>query len=505
MRKLISLLMAVCMLLTFSAVFTTAMGEEPVKLTVFIDHTWYSVDYFTGIIPEEITRKTGVTLEPTVAADASQLGVLLASGDYPDLIYTFDNISACSNSDVAYDYLELIEKYNIDWQPTDMQLAISRLYSDDGGVYCIKNQIVSKEEWDKYPTAVPMLSSIQIRKGIYDECGAPELKSLQDLSNFFAMAKEKHPELVCLGMNVYSWGLRPLLDNIGIGSLPFVPVEEGSETFRHYTEDPRYLDLLIWLNDCFNKGYISVDDGYFHATDKTTIPAENYLTHLHCTQTSLRSYNNGLKEVGVDDVFFEMVPFDTANFTYGGTGWSGTFITKSCKDPEAAIRLMAFLFSEEGQKLTQMGREGYEYTIDADGNYIFSDEWKAARAAGTASQIYNTSFYFGGSPIVEALSRLTPDEAPYYKDAYAVMREKYDSVPLRQAAEPAGSGDDVILLQKLNELRIPMEARMIQAANEDEVRALYDEYITKAKQIGLEEIDNNYNTKYQELKPLFGT
>ena len=32
--------------------------DNPIELTVFLNHTWYDTESFTGIIPEEITRRT---------------------------------------------------------------------------------------------------------------------------------------------------------------------------------------------------------------------------------------------------------------------------------------------------------------------------------------------------------------------------------------------------------------------------------------------------------------
>ena len=48
-------------------------------------------------------------------------------------------------------------------------------------------------------------------------------------------------------------------------------------------------------------------------------------------------------------------------------GWSSTFITKKCKNPERAILFMQFLRSPEGDQLTQWGIEGVHYTLTEDG------------------------------------------------------------------------------------------------------------------------------------------
>jgi hypothetical protein len=65
MKKSLSVLLCLAMLFTMlGGLFTAASAEEPVKLTIFIDHTWYPVETFTGIIPEAITLPPASSWSP---------------------------------------------------------------------------------------------------------------------------------------------------------------------------------------------------------------------------------------------------------------------------------------------------------------------------------------------------------------------------------------------------------------------------------------------------------
>ena len=88
--------------------------ENPITLSVFINFSWYSTESFTGIIPEEITRRTGIKLEPNRAVDNNQLGVLVASGELPDLVFTSKLLDTLSDPSVSYSYNELIDQYGLD-------------------------------------------------------------------------------------------------------------------------------------------------------------------------------------------------------------------------------------------------------------------------------------------------------------------------------------------------------------------------------------------------------
>ena len=43
-------------------------------------------------------------------------------------------------------------------------------------------------------------------------------------------------------------------------------------------------------------------------------------------------------------------------------GWTLTFISKDCENPQKAMELMTFLMGEEGQQLVSLGVEGLDYT-----------------------------------------------------------------------------------------------------------------------------------------------
>lgn len=59
--------------------------------------------------------------------------------------------------------------------------------------------------------------------------------------------------------------------------------------------------------------------------------------------------------------------------TAGIHGWTVTMIPKSCRNPERAIKLLTYLISEEGQKMTYLGVEGEMYEM-VDGKPVVKPE-----------------------------------------------------------------------------------------------------------------------------------
>jgi putative aldouronate transport system substrate-binding protein len=162
------------------------------------------------------------------------------------------------------------------------------------------------------------------------------------------------------------------------------------------------------------------------------------------------------------------------------------------------------MFTPEAQALTQMGREGIEYTLDDRGLPVFNDEWKKAIADGTQAVVYNPWFYLGGSELVESVGRIATTPPELCVDAYTIMRDRYVNKPWIKAAQPVGSSsDEKIIFDKINELRKTYEARMVLAKTEDEFESLYNEYVTNAETTGIVKLQDFMSENIKAMMPMF--
>ena len=496
MKRILTLVLGLCLLMTLAF---GAFAEEPVTLTIFIDHSWYPVESFTGIIPEYITEKTGVTLDVTVAIDGNQLGVMLASGELPDLIYTQNMVDRCSDPIVAYSYEDLIAQYCPDWQVSAKQLGIARLYSEDGVAYTLLNHYSEKKDWADVTGAVPMVGSLILRGDILDALGLAQPTSFDELFEAFGKVKEAYPDMVPLRLNE-NWNTIVFRYLNGMSGLDFIPQEDGR--YVHFSMDPRYIEMLKWLNKCYLAGYLVSDDSYF-VKGSTAVADDMWFATCACTQNALPSTNATL--AGIDPAYYaiEMVPFAESSYLTSDTGWSAMFITRSCSNPEAAIKMMEWMFSEEGQKVTQMGREGYEYTLNENGLPVFSDEWADSIAQGTQNSVYNTWFYFGGSEIVEAISRCATTDPKYVADCYSVICERFDNLPWVMGAMPKGESDEKVQYDKIADLLKTTEAKCILAGSEEECVSIYEDYLNTAARIGMGDVEDFLNEEIERIMPMF--
>ena len=64
--------------------------RETVKLSMFVDEPWWPYSDWSGTMPRWATEQTGVDFDVTVAADTTELDLMVASGTLPDVIISSD-------------------------------------------------------------------------------------------------------------------------------------------------------------------------------------------------------------------------------------------------------------------------------------------------------------------------------------------------------------------------------------------------------------------------------
>ena len=473
---------------------------EPVELTVFLNHTWYSTESYTGIIPEEITKATGVTLNPTKAMDSQQLGMMIASGDLPDLVFTSDLMDKLSNPLLCYSYNELIEEYGVDWDVTPIQQQNAKAFSSDDNYYCVLSHFASNEDWAK-TESVPMVASLIYRQDIVEELGNPEINTLDDLMAVYEQVKTNYPDMIPLNFSTDTWTLDPFKTWNNCTLQRFTINDDGSVEITATTEP--YKDYLYFCNQMYRKGYFSADNfSWAGDEEKAQFNSGNAFSTVRNTQNSINSFTD--LNTNPDVHLMEMMPLSDYPIINSELGWCGTFITKNNEHPEESIRFMQYLFSEEGQKLSQWGREGIEYVLDDKGLPQFSEEWNQSIEDGTNDEIYNTNFYFGGSKILEAEGRcaVLPDEL---QPVYDAIRESFTNDPWYVYAEPKDSdGDMKVIDDKLQDLIKNSDAKIILSESDEEFESNYQEFQNQIAQIGGDELADFMEPRLQEAMELYG-
>ncbi|MGA2977228.1 MAG: hypothetical protein ABSF77_18125 [Spirochaetia bacterium] len=494
-------IMPVLVMVALSSVFAAGQVKT---LKVFINHTWYPTKTFTGIIPDEITRLTGVKLDPTIAVDDQQLGVMIASGSLPDLVYTASLLDRLSNANVCLDYDGLISKYKVNWKIDPLLRGNALSLSTDGKIYALLNHFSTTADWQKATFGVPMDPSLFLRKDLVDQLGNPKLTNLDDLTKVFGMVKTKWPDIVPFTFD-YNWRFAALAAWNGLPwqwtAGQFVKQSDGS--YKYYIGTQNYSKMLKLLNGWFRNGYMSADN--FAATNTTaTAPYEagKAFSLTSCTQNNNATEQAALTKVNPNYISVESMPLANYPYVSSDIGWSGTFITKKASDPETAIKLVAWMFTPAAQMLTQNGREGIEYTLGANGVPTFSKAWMDSVANGTQNQVYDPWFYFGGSAIAEAFGRCASHQNYDKYDAapYKAITKLHENDPWITAALPVSGTDEKTILDTIVAMVPNFEAKVIMSASDADFQNNYNAYMAAAKSAGMQKLEAYMSKKIPEVQ-----
>ena len=180
---------------------------------------------------------------------------------------------------------------------------------------------------------------------------------------------------------------------------------KSGDTYDAYYMTDEYKDMLTWLAEMYDKGYIQKE--YFLNTDQQKL--ENFysgkagLTFAN-SGSSVDKIVESVKAANANAIVDVLMPPSNGEneggmVAYGGYygGWS---FSANIKNPEKAMALLDYLYSPEGQKLRVYGIEGIHHNV-TDGKYEFIAENCMAEpnevfdnADGKISSFYKIGDYF---------------------------------------------------------------------------------------------------------------
>lgn len=491
-----------------SSVETADKGITDMEL--YVDFTWFSYDW-VGVIPETLSKNGGVNFNVTHSVKDEQLGTWIASGDLPEIIWTSNEIDRLCSSDLCYSYDELIEKYNIDWEPSSDRVAIARSHNadkDDQHYYTIIQNYNTNDEWHETDGVVPQIASFDYRKDIWEEIGSPSMNTIDEIHDVLLTVHEKYPEMDIINAASPTWRFGALYAWFGCSN-EFLYEEDG-KTVRYRDTIPEFYDLTKFINQLYREGLfteenvsITQEDGQAAAK---AYAGENFLFDTNLRPTHLESHNKELKTQCGDSAEFSClsIPDDSKEIVRANAGWSGVFITKNCKDPEAAIKMIAYLNSEEGRRLALWGREGIDYTLNEKGIPQFSETWQEARQDSDQFHLdYNNEFYMCTTELDEGITYYSGQPSDVLA-AYTKNSDKIVNYPELGIALPTSTSDMGVIRAEINNARSNNIAKLYLAATDEEFEAAYENYMEILKQCGVEELNKYMTESVEQVKVDFG-
>ncbi|MDP4097626.1 ABC transporter substrate-binding protein [Paenibacillus sp. P96] len=352
---------------------------SPLTLTYFSGEGSANWNNMQDEIGKEVTKKTGVTVDAEFAVNGSgqdKFALMIASGDYPDMVYPKDSVGKLVDAGALIDLTDLIDQYGPNIKKVYGEYFNRIKYSlDDPAIYTIPtNMGVDSISFDT-------VGGFEIQHQALEKLGYPEIRTVKDFENALRTYKEKYPTTngqptIPLSLDADDWKIMITVTNPAVQATG-VPNDgeyyidpETHEAILHYRR-PEEREYFRWLNHMYNEGLLDPETFVQKSDQYKAKIASGRVIGLIDQKWNYQDAENALKAAGkdehtyahfpvtmseeYDDPSFQSIGFDTAY---------GIGITVDNKNPIRTIKFLDYLASEEGQILRNWGIEGKHYKME---------------------------------------------------------------------------------------------------------------------------------------------
>ena len=377
-------------LLTACATKNTVTGiknDGQKHFSVFISGTSEEASDNNKIF-KKIKDELGYTFdcEYLVGNNDEKVGVMIAGGDYPDIVSCSDNKFVQAGALVPLDdYISEEKTPNLYKHIGDRWNEFS--YQEDGHLYVIPNYGIYNGEQDDgfYQGA-----AFWMQKAVLEDAGYPEVKTLDQYFKIIEDYKAKYPVIngvstigfEILAVNGFEWVLTTapnyLQGNSNNGS-----VEVNPETYeaKIYANSDYAKSYFKKLNEEYAKGIVD-PEAFTQNKDQynSKIASGGVLGMFDQrwvfigAEKSLMSQQMYEREyVPLPITFDESIEPHYRDRPVANIG-QGYGISVNCQNPEAVVQMFETFLSDEWQKIFQWGIEGEDYHTDKNGRLYRTPE-----------------------------------------------------------------------------------------------------------------------------------
>ena len=381
-----SLLLAACAGDGGSSSSSNDGDKEEVTTLTFFSADLSTDDPFTNPVAQEITKRTGVKLEIShpVGGDEQAVPLMIASGDYPDMIFGKGDINKLIDAGAVIALDDLIEEKgeNLKAMYGD-QLNRLRNSLDDPQIYHLGTGGVT----NKY---LKTSGTFQLQFDALKQLGYPEINTLEEFEEAVKTYVEANPEIdgqSTIGLSLLGSDWRWLITVGNPAGFAAGLQDDGQWHVDEETGDtyykfmlPEFKEYFKWLNHMNDIGLLD--------PESFTQTYDSYIAKLSSGRVVSTADQDWdvmqavavLKQDGKDNRLWAPLPvtlgedyISQSTRDYGFTGATGVSISSTSDKQEEAFEFLDWMASEEAQILVNWGVEGEHYEI-VDGLRVQTDE-----------------------------------------------------------------------------------------------------------------------------------
>ncbi len=379
-KRVVCVIAALCCLAVVLAGCVRS-GEENEKITTldwYVNFSWFTAQWGENHVTKTITDETGVQVRFSVPAgdEGETLNAMIQQDALPDLItvgWWSPQVSTLIEGGYVCPLNELAEKYAPEFLENAGQAQLEWYRQQDGNIYGYPSFSVEPGVETADSTSANVV--FVVRKDLYEALGCPDMTTPEGFAAALRQAAEQFPQvdgmpLIPFGVGDFNeYGNASLSDSLR--DFLAIPQEKNGVAYDYVT-DPEYLTWLKTLRQLVADGVIKSD--FF--LDKRQQTQEKVLQGRYfCLIYQWSDIVAELRTIYEQDPQRMYIAVDGPKNSAGDdhtlsavgmNGWTLTFISRDCEDPEKAIQLMNYLLSAEGSDLVRYGVEGVDYQWQGD-------------------------------------------------------------------------------------------------------------------------------------------
>lgn len=334
---------------------------------------------------QEMQKRTNVTIEMSLASSPetamTEINLLIASGDYPDLInnlqgYYSAGLDSAIEQEVIVnigDYEDLMPHYFEKLYERD---ALEDATTEDGNIGVVYQVSMGSDT---------IQSGLTLRQDWMEELGAEAPATYEELHDLLMQFKSKYEITQPLYVpksgapDTFFDGLGTELNyvmNNEMGSAPwnYVDTGDGLEVVFGFTDDS-YYDVLELMNNWFKDGLFNAD----YLNNNYNVDAENLTSGefacLYATEQTLNAGNTFQEHMwaAYPNVSMDGEKIVKANQETSAIAAQGYSITTTCEDIELAAQWLDYQFTDESFLLNNYGIEGQSFDYNDQGEPCLTD------------------------------------------------------------------------------------------------------------------------------------
>ena len=380
-KKIVAVFISVTMILSLWGCDNESEGEKTVDLSWYINFSWFATKWGENMVSKAITKKTGCNIDfVTPSGDPNEkLDSMIASDTLPDLItlgWWEPEISQMIEGDKVYALDTLADKYDTYFYKVINDEVVSWHKADDGHLYQYPNSACSPSDYDKYDNLASN-ETFLVRKDMYEAIGKPDMTTPEGFVKADKKAAKMFPtidgkEMIPVGCTQFNNIGCDSFDNYLLDFLA-VPYTDKNGKAIDRLKNKSYVKWLKAYNKLGREGLLK-DEIFLDSRTQMSEKINNgqYFCMIY-QYTDLADQEKNLYAKDKDSIYIAVDGPKNLNgddYTLPGTsvnGWTVTLISKNCKNPDKAIKLLTYLISEEGQKMTWLGVEGKTWDYNDEG------------------------------------------------------------------------------------------------------------------------------------------